>query len=126
MFFKILCALLGVFLLTGNSYAQEEEAVPLRQTPEVVNTYCAISTKLREAQKNETQVFIGIVDQYNILHLSLAENGFWSITVENASGISCVYFMGQGGTPLIEKDEKENTDFKGNIGRRINGVYIYK
>ena len=125
MFFKILCAILGVFLLAGNSYAQEE-AVPLRQTFEVVTTYCAVSTRLHEAQKNETKAFVGIVDQYNILYLSMGETGSWSITVENASGISCVYFMGQAGTSLMEKDNKKNTDFKGNIGRRINGVYIHK
>jgi len=125
MFFKFLCAILGVFLLTGSAYAQEE-GVPLRQTPEVVNTYCAVAEKLRETQKDETKVFIGILDQYNILQLSLGENGFWSITVENASGIACIYFMGQGGTPLIEKDEKENTDFKRNIGRKVNGVNIHK
>ena len=125
MFFKILCAILGVFLLTGNAYAQEE-GVPLKQTPEVVSTYCGVAEKLREARKDETKVFMGIIDQYNILTLSTGENGFWSITVENASGIACIYFMGQAGTPLIEEDEKENTDFKGNIGRKVNGVNIHK
>ena len=125
MLFKFLCAILGAFLLTGNAYAQEE-GVPLKQTLEVVSTYCGVGEKLREAQKDETKVFMGIIDQYNILTLSIGENGFWSITVENASGIACIYFMGQGGTPLIEKDEKENTDFKRNIGRKVNGVNIHK
>jgi len=48
--------------------------------------------------------------------------------VANMSGISCVYFMGQGGTPMIDMDEKKkkDTDLKGNIGRRINGSYIHK
>ena len=125
MLFKFLCAILGVFLLTGNSYAQEE-GVPLRQTAEVVNTYCAVSEKLREAQKDEIKVFMGIINQHNILHLAMGENGFWSVTVENSSGIACVYFMGQVGTSLIGKEPKKDADLQKNIGRKVNGVNIYK
>ena len=125
MIFKFLCAILGIFLLTGNAYAQEEGLI-LRQSPEVVNTYCTIAEKLNEAQKDETKIFMGFIDQSNVLQVSTGENGFWNITVENASGISCVYFMGQMGTVLIEQKPKKDADLKGNIGRRINGKHIYK
>ena len=125
MFFKILCAILGVFLLTGSAYAQEE-GLFLRQAPEVVNTYCGLAEKLNEAQKDETKIFIGFIDPSNVLQVSTGENGFWNITIENASGISCVYFMGQMGTSLIEKESKEEADLKRNIGRKVNGVNIYK
>ena len=125
MFFKIICAILGVFLLTGNAYAQEEGLL-LRQTIEVVNTYCGLSEKLNEAKKDETKIFMGFIDQSNVLQVSTGENGFWSVTVENASGISCIYFMGQMGTPLIEKDPKKDADLQRNIGRKVNGVNIHK
>ena len=125
MIFKFLCAILGVFLLTGSAYAQEE-GLFLRQAPEVVNTYCGLAEKLNEAQKDETKIFIGFIDPSNILQVSTGENGFWNITIENASGISCVYFMGQMGTSLIEKEPKKDADLQRNIGREVNGVNIYK
>ena len=125
MFFKIICAILGVFLLTGNAYAQDESLL-LRQTIEVVNTYCGLSEKLNEAKKDETKIFMGFIDQSNVLQVSTGENGFWSVTIENASGISCIYFMGQLGTPLIEKDPKKEADLQRNIGRKVNGVNIHK
>jgi len=127
MFAKIFCAILGIFLLTGNAYAQEEP-VALRQTPQIVNSYCGISTALEEAQKDDQRIFAGIIDEYNILYLTLDKNGFWTVVIDNLSGVACVYFMGQGGTPMIDMDEKKkkDTDLKGNIGRRINGSYIHK
>tara|TARA_R110000824_G_scaffold5866_6_gene26892 strand:+ start:139 stop:516 length:378 start_codon:yes stop_codon:yes gene_type:complete len=125
MFFKILCTFLCVFLLTGKVYAQED-AVPLKKTLEVVTAYCGITEKLHEAQKDETRVFVGIIDQFNILQLLLGENGFWSITVENASGLSCIYFIGQSGTPFLLQNKKENKDLQKSTGRKVNGVYIYK
>ena len=125
MFFKILCAILGVFLLTGNAYAQEESLL-LRQTIEVVNTYCGLSEKLNEAKKDETKIFMGFIDQSNVLQVSTGENGFWNITVENASGISCVYFMGQMGTVLIEQKPKKDADLQRIIRREVNGVNIHK
>ncbi len=125
MIFKFLCAILGIFLLTGSAYAQEE-GLRLRQSPEVVNTYCAIAEKLNEAQKDETKIFMGFIDQFNVLQVSTGENGFWNITVENASGISCVYFMGQMGTILIEQKPKKDVDLQGIIRREVNGVNIHK
>ena len=125
MFFKILCVILGIFLLTGSAYAQEEGLI-LRQSPEVVNTYCGLAEKLNEAQKDETKIFMGFIDQSNVLQLSTGENGFWSITVENASGITCVYFMGQMGTVLIEQKPKKDADLQGIIRREVNGVNIHK
>ena len=125
MIFKFLCAILGIFLLTGSAYAQEE-GLRLRQSPEVVNTYCAIAEKLNEAQKDETKIFMGFIDQFNVLQVSTGENGFWNITVENASGISCVYFMGQMGTILIEQKPKKDVDLQGIIRREVNGVNIQK
>ena len=107
MIFKFLCAILGVFLLTGSAYAQDK-SLRLRQAPEVVDTYCAVSENLREAQKDETKIFMGFLDQSNILQVSTGENGFWNITVENASGISCIYFMGQVGT-VFKKESKKDT-----------------
>jgi len=107
MIFKFLCAILGIFLLTGSAYAQDK-SLRLRQASEVVNTYCAVSENLREAQKDETKIFMGFIDQSNILQVSTGENGFWNITIENASGITCVYFMGQMGTVLVEKDLKKS------------------
>jgi len=125
MIFKFLCAILGIFLLTGSAYAQEEGLI-LRQSPEVVNTYCGLAEKLNEAQKDETKIFMGFIDQSNVLQLSTGENGFWNITVENASGISCVYFMGQMGTVLIEQKPKKDVDLQGIIRREVNGVNIHK
>ena len=125
MIFKFLCAILGIFLLTGSAYAQKEGLI-LRQSPEVVNTYCTIAEKLNEAQKDETKIFMGFIDQSNVLQLSTGENGFWNITVENASGISCVYFMGQMGTVLIEQKPKKDVDLQGIIRREVNGVNIHK
>ena len=125
MIFKFLCAILGIFLLTGSAYAQEE-GLRLRQSPEVVNTYCAIAEKLNEAQKDETKIFMGFIDQFNVLQVSTGENGFWNITVENASGISCVYFMGQMGTILIEQKPKKDVDLQAIIRREVNGVNIHK
>ena len=125
MFFKILCVILGIFLLTGSAYAQEEGLI-LRQSPEVVNTYCTIAEKLNEAQKDETKIFMGFKDQSNVLQLSTGENGFWSITIENASGITCVYFMGQMGTVLIEQKPKKDADLQRIIRREVNGVNIHK
>ena len=125
MIFKFLCAILGVFLLTGSAYAQEEGLL-LRQTSEVVNTYCGLSEKLNEAQKDETKIFIGFIDPSNVLQVSLGENGFWNVTVENASGITCVYFMGQMGTVLLEQKPKKDADLQRNIRREINGVNIHK
>ena len=125
MLFKILCAILGVFLLTGSAYAQEEGLI-LRQSPEVVNTYCTIAEKLNEAQKDETKIFMGFIDQSNVLQVSTGENGFWNITVENASGIACVYFMGQMGTVLIEQKPKKDADLQRIIRREVNGVNIHK
>ena len=125
MFFKILCTFLCVFLLMGKVYAQED-TVQLKPTLEVVTAYCGISTKLHEARKDETKVFVGIIDQFNIFQLLLAENGFWSIRVENASVMSCIYFMGQSGTPFLLQNKKENKDLQESIGRKVNGVYIYK
>ena len=125
MIFKFLCAILGIFLLTGSAYAQVE-GLRLRQSPEVVNTYCAIAEKLNEAQKDETKIFMGFIDQFNVLQVSTGENGFWNITVENASGISCVYFMGQMGTILIEQKPKKDVDLQGIIRREVNGVNIQK
>jgi len=61
MFFKFLCVILGIFLLTGNVYAQDK-SLRLRQAPEVVKTYCAIAEKLNEAQKDETKIFMGFID----------------------------------------------------------------
>ena len=125
MFFKFLYVILGIFLLTGNVYAQEE-GLRLRQSPEVVNTYCGLAEKLNEAQKDETKIFMGFIDQSNVLQVSTGENGFWNITVENASGISCVYFMGQMGTILIEQKPKKDADLQGIIRREVNGVNIHK
>ena len=125
MVFKFLCAILGVFLLTGSAYAQKEGLL-LRQTSEIVNTYCAIAEKLSEAQKDETKIFMGFIDQSNVLQVSTGENGFWSITVENASGIACVYFMGQMGTILIEQKSKKDADLQGIIRREVNGSNIHK
>ena len=125
MFFKILCAILGIFLLTGSAYAQEEGLI-LRQSPEVVNTYCGLAEKLNEAQKDETKIFMGFIDQSNVLQVSTGENGFWNITIENASGITCVYFMGQMGTVLIEQKPKKDADLQGIIRREVNGVNIHK
>ena len=125
MFFKFLCVILGIFLLTGNVYAQDK-SLRLRQAPEVVKTYCAIAEKLNEAQKDETKIFMGFIDQSNVLQVSTGENGFWNITVENASGISCVYFMGQMGTILIEQKPKKDADLQGIIRREVNGVNIHK
>ena len=107
MFFKFICATLGFFLLTGNAYAQEEP-VAIRHSSEVINTYCAVAKDLRKAQKDETRIFMGIIDQFNILQVSTREDGFCSITVENASGISCIYFMGQMGT-IFKKESKKDT-----------------
>jgi len=125
MIFKFLCAILGIFLLTGSAYAQEEGLL-LRQTSEVVNTYCGLSEKLNEAQKDETKIFIGFIDPSNVLQVSLGENGFWNVTVENASGITCVYFMGQMGTVLLEQKPKKDADLQRNIRRKVNGVNIHK
>ena len=125
MFFKFLYVILGIFLLTGNVYAQEE-GLRLRQSPEVVNTYCGLAEKLNEAQKDETKIFMGFIDQSNVLQVSTGENGFWSITVENASGIACVYFMGQMGTVLIEQKPKKDADLQRIIRREVNGVNIHK
>ena len=125
MFFKFLCVILGIFLFTGNAYAQDEGLL-LRQSPEVVNTYCGLAEKLNEAQKDETKIFMGFIDQSNVLQVSTGENGFWNITVENASGISCVYFMGQMGTILIEQKPKKDADLQGIIRREVNGVNIHK
>ena len=125
MIFKFLCAILGIFLLTGSAYAQKEGLL-LRQTSEIVNTYCAIAEKLSEAQKDEKKIFMGFIDQSNVLQVSTGENGFWSITVENASGISCVYFMGQMGTVLIEQKPKKDADLQGIIRREVNGSNIHK
>tara|TARA_R100000789_G_C2908096_1_gene122462 strand:- start:15 stop:392 length:378 start_codon:yes stop_codon:yes gene_type:complete len=125
MLFKFLCAILGVFLLTGNAYAQDK-SLRLRQAPEVVNTYCAIAEKLNEAQKDETKIFMGFIDQSNVLQVSTGENGFWNITIENASGITCVYFMGQMGTILIGKEPKKDADLQRIIRREVNGVNIHK
>ena len=125
MFAKIFCTILGIFLLSGNVYAQEE-SVSLKQSSEVVNSYCGVSTALAKARKESQRIFAGIIDKYNILYLTLDKDGFWTISVANMSGVSCIYFMGQAGTPMIGTDKKKDTDFKGNIGRRINGKYIYK
>ena len=125
MFLKIICVILGIFLFTGNAYAQEEGLL-LRQSPEVVNTYCGLAEKLNEAQKDETKIFMGFIDQSNVLQVSTGENGFWNITVENASGISCVYFMGQMGTVLIEQKPKKDADLQGIIRREVNGSNIHK
>ena len=125
MIFKFLCAILGIFLLTGSAYAQDK-SLRLRQAPEVVNTYCAISEELNEAQKDETKIFMGFIDQSNVLQVSTGENGFWNITIENASGISCVYFMGQMGTVLIEQKPKKDADLQGIIRREVNGSNIHK
>ena len=125
MIFKVLCTFLCVFLLTGKVYAQED-AVTIKETLEVVTAYCGITEKLDEAQKDDTRVFVGIIDQFNILQLLLGENGFWSITVKNASGTSCIYFIGQSGTPFLLQNKKENKDLQESTGRKVNGVYIYK
>ena len=127
MFAKIFCAILGIFLLSGNAHAQEK-SVPLKQSSEVVNSYCGVSTALAEAQKKDQRIFAGIIDEYNMLYLTLDKAGFWTISVSNMSGISCIYFIGQAGTPMIDtnKKRKKDTGFKGNIGRRINGKHIYK
>ena len=125
MFAKISCAILGILLLTGSAYAQEE-GLRLRQSPEVVNTYCGLAEKLNEAQKDETKIFMGFIDQSNVLQVSTGENGFWNITVENASGISCVYFMGQMGTISIEQKPKKDADLQRIIRREVNGVNIHK
>jgi len=69
---------------------------------------------------------MGFIDQFNVLQVSTGENGFWNITVENASGISCVYFMGQMGTILVEQKPKKEADLKRNIGRAVNGSNIHK
>ena len=125
MFFKFLCVILGIFLLTGNVYAQDE-SLRLRQSPEVVNTYCAIAEKLNEAQKDETKIFMGFIDQSNVLQVSMGENGFWNITIENASGISCIYFMGQMGSVLIEQKPKKDAVLQWIIRREVNGSNIHK
>ena len=125
MFLKIICVILGIFLFTGTAYAQEEGLL-LRQSPEVVNTYCGLAEKLNEAQKDETKIFMGFIDQSNVLQVSTGENGFWNITVENASGITCVYFMGQMGTVLIEQKPKKDADLQGIIRREVNGSNIHK
>ena len=125
MIFKVLCTFLCVFLLTGKVYAQED-AVTIKETLEVVTAYCGITEKLDEAQKDDTRVFVGIIDQFNILQLLLGENGFWSITVKNASGTSCIYFIGQSGTPFLLQNKKETKDLQESTGRKVNGVYIYK
>jgi len=123
MFVKIFCVITVFFLLIGNTYAQEEN-VPLKQTSEVVNSYCGLSTAIEEAQKDDSKIFAGIMNSHNILYLTVNENGFWTVTIYNLSGISCIYFMGQSGTPMIDGDKKKkknDMNFKGNIGRRING-----
>ena len=125
MFSKIFCVIAVFFLLIGTTYAQEE-SVSLKQSSEVVNSYCGVSTALAKAQKDSQRIFAGIIDEYNILYLTLDKDGFWTISVANMSGVSCIYFMGQNGTPMIGTDKKKDTDFKGNIGRRINGKHIYK
>ena len=127
MFTKIFCVVAVFFLLIGNTYAQEE-VVSLKQSSEVVDSYCGVSSVLAKARKKSQRIFAGLIDEYNILYLTLDKDGFWTISVANKSGISCIYFMGQTGTPMLgmEKKRKKDRVFKRNIRRRINGKHVYK
>jgi hypothetical protein len=120
MFAKIFCVITVFFLLIGNSYAQEE-SVALKQTSEVVSSYCGVSTAMEEARKDDLKIFAGIMNSHSILYLTLDKKGFWTVTIDNLSGISCIYFMGQSGISMIDMDKKKGIGFKGNIGRMING-----
>jgi len=125
MFTKIFCVIAVFFLLIGNTYAQKEE-VSLKQTSEVVNSYCGVSTAIDEVQKDDSKLFAGVINSHNILYLTVSESGFWAVTIYNLSGVSCIYFMGQSGTSMIDTNKKKDTGFKGNVGRMINGKHIYK
>jgi len=76
---------------------------------------------MEEARKDDSKIFAGIINSHSILYLTLDKKGFWTVTIDNLSGISCIYFMGQSGIPMIDMDKKKGIGLKGNIGRMING-----
>ena len=120
MFIRILCLALGITFLTGGAYAQEEEENNVSLAPMSLNItgLCAPTKEFSKAQKDESILFMGILNEMTILKLSQDENGFWSIVLQTANGISCMYFGGSVGTASNTLKKKEPR-------RKINGQHVY-
>jgi|TARA_R110000851_G_scaffold101639_1_gene217872 hypothetical protein len=120
MFIRILCLALGITFLTGGAYAQEKEENNVSLAPMNLNItgLCAPTKDFNKAQKDENILFMGILNEITILKLSQDKNGFWSIIVQTANGISCMYFGGPAGTASNTLQKKEPR-------RKINGQYVY-
>ena len=99
MVIRILCLALGITFLTGGAYAQEEDNnISLAPMSLNITGLCAPTKGFNKAQKDE--------------------NGFWSIVVQTANGISCMYFGGPAGTASNTLQKKEPR-------RKINGQHVY-
>ena len=70
---------------------------------------CASTEELQKAQKEETTLFLGILDQSSILRISQAESGFWAATLQSANGLSCVFFAGPQAVHDLNKSHKKST-----------------
>jgi hypothetical protein len=121
MFIRILCLLLGLTFLTGGAYAQEKEKdFELKLAPMSLNVtgFCAKTEDFNKAQEKEQTVFMGVLNNFSFLKLSLADSGWWSITVNTANGLTCMYFGGSMGG-VTNKPKKEEPR------RKINGKHVY-
>ncbi len=119
MFIRILCLALGITFLTGGAYAQEEDNnIQLAPMSLNITGLCAPAKDFHKAQKDETILFMGILNEQTILKLSQDDNGFWSIVLQTANGISCMYFGGSVGTASSTLKKKEPR-------RKINGQHVY-
>ena len=70
---------------------------------------CTSTEDLQKAQKKETTLFLGILDQSSILRVSQAESGFWAVTLQSANGLSCVFFAGPQAVHDLNKKHKKST-----------------
>ena len=58
--------------------------------------------------KEEQLIFTGLVDKLNVLKVFLSDDSGYVVMVENAGGLSCIYFNGSLGMK-INKSTSEDT-----------------
>jgi len=106
MFKKILLAL-GLIFIPYTSHALD---VTILNT--VVPVSCSDTKNMNKVFKEEQLIFTGLVDKLNVLKVYLNKDSGYAIIVENAGGLSCIYFNGSLG---MKVDNSKNT------GSDLNG-----
>ena len=116
MFFKFISTFLGILFITGS-------AIPQEINPKFSNlvlsqqVMCGTTVNVEKEQKSDEILFVGIMDENHIFKITKGKEGYWTATIHEIRGISCVHMAG---TIVVTEPSKTK------LRRQINGKYIYE